>query len=184
MAHSRKKVIVRTTTSGNPKAAEPDIVLPGYLPATGILSGPSPGQLDLLDLDGRILSVPFPIVRSIAFVRDFNLSDKLDPERLTRRTFLARPRSEGLWLRLTLTPRSPGAPAPDILEGLAPLDISLLDALIEDRGLFLIPPDIRSNAQRLFIPRHAIAAIQLLAVITTPSKSKPTPQPPQPTLFQ
>ena len=178
MASSRKKVIVRTSTGGHP-----DTLHPGYLPPAGLLSpglAPASLSLDLLDLEGRILPIPFASVRSIAFVRDFNLADKLNPERLTRRTFLSRPRAEGLWLRLTLVGGTSGT---EVLEGLAPLDLTLLDNLLDDRGLFLLPPDIRSNTQRLFIPRHAIAALQLLAVITTPSKPKPTLDFPQNSLF-
>ena len=60
-----------------------------------------------------------------------------------------------------------------MLEGLAPTDRSLLDSLAEDDGLFLTPPDTRSNTQRLYIPRSAIAEFQLLAVITTPSRRQP-----------
>lgn len=177
MASSRKKVIVRSSAP-----AGPDILHPGYLPLTSLVStnagSSDPATISLLDLEGRIQSLPFAPVRSIAFVRDFNLADKLDPERLTRRIFLARPRAEGLWVRLTLT-------GGDLLEGLAPLDLTLLDNLLDDRGLFLLPPDIRSNTQRLYIPRHAIAALQLLAVITTPSKARPEPisDTPQPSLF-
>jgi hypothetical protein len=159
MASSSKKIILRTVAN---------TILPGYLPLSGLVDPASdPPAIPLLDLEGRITPIPLETVRSIAYVRDFNLSDRDDPERLTRRTFLARPRSEGLWLRLTLVGGDP-------LEGLAPLDISLLDALLDDRGLFLIPPDIRSNTQRLYIPRHAFTAVQLLAVITTPSKPKQT----------
>ena len=157
MASSNKKVILRTLANA---------ILPGYLPLSGFVgTGSGAAAIHLLDLEGRITPIPLDTVRSIAYVRDFNLADREDPERLTRRTFLARPRSEGLWLRLTLL-------GGDILEGLAPLDLSLIDALLEDRGLFLIPPDIRSNTQRLFIPRHAFTDIQILAVITTPSKPK------------
>ena len=126
--------------------------------------------VDLLDLDGRILPIPLETIRTIAFVRDFNRNDPDDPERLARRAFLARPRTEGLWVRLTLL-------GGDLFEGLAPLDLSLLDALLDDRGLFLIPPDIRSNTQRLFVPRTAILTLQLLAVITTPTRSKPSAAP-------
>jgi hypothetical protein len=171
MASSRKKVILRTLANAT---------LPGYLPVTGLVeSRASVHTIDLLDLEGRITPIPLETVRSVAYVRDFNLGDRDDPERLTRRTFLARPRAEGLWLRLTLR-------GGEILEGLAPLDLSLVDALLEDRGLFLIPPDIRSNTQRLFIPRHAFLDLQILAVITTPSKPKPSKSTPddQPSLFR
>ena len=168
MPSSRKKVIVRTLEG---------TLQPGYLPLTGILANQ---QVELLDLEGRIVPVAFPSVRWIAFVRDFNLADQTDPERLTRRVFLARPRTEGLWLRLTLH-------GGDCLEGLAPLDRSLLDGLLEDRGLFLIPPDTRSNTQRLYLPHTAIQTLQILAVITNPSKTKSAPLPKektaQPSLF-
>ncbi len=160
----RKKVILRTLT---------DELHPGYLPATGFVSATPPSLIDLLDLSGRLNPVPLDQVRTIAFVRDFNLADRLNPENLLRRTFLARPRTEGLWVRLTFT-------AGDTLEGLAPLDLSLLDGVLHDHGLFLIPPDTRSNTQRLFIPRAAIASLQLLTVITTPSKPRPTPAKPTP----
>ncbi len=95
------------------------------------------------------------------------------PRAPPRRTFLARPRTEGLWLRLTFT-------TGELLEGLAPIDITLLDDLVNDAGLFLIPPDTRSNTQRLYVPRTSIAELALLAVITSPSKKKPTPTPPNP----
>lgn len=151
---SRKKVILRTVA---------DTLHAGYLPQSGIVQRES---VDLLDLDGRIVGFALADVRSICYVRDFNLTDTLNPERLTRRTFLARPRAEGLWLRLTLHGAEP-------LEGLAAADTSLLDALLEDRGLYLTPPDTRANTQRVFLPRTAIAEMRLLAVVTTPSKPKP-----------
>lgn len=155
MANSRKKVIVRTTDG---------TVLCGYAPQSGMVT--EAGAAELLDLEGRILPIPLAEVRWIAFVRDFNLTDKAEPERLSRRTFLARPRSEGLWVRLKLA-------GGEMMEGLAPIDLSLLDGLIADGGLYLIPPDVRSNTQRLYIPRSVIVEAQLLAVITNPSKLKP-----------
>ena len=140
MSSSRKKVIVRRFTGDT---------LPGYLPPAAFVRNQSADPvIDLLDLSGRIVPLPLADIKTICFVRDFNLSDTANPERLTRRTFLARPRSEGLWLRLTFR-------SGDLLEGLAPTDLSLLDALVEDAGLFLAPPDTRSNTQRIYIPRSA-----------------------------
>ncbi len=161
MSSSRKKVILRTTA---------DATLAGYLPLAGLIENDA---VSLLDLSGRVLSLPLASVKTICYVRDFNLTDTLNPERLTRRAFLARPRTEGLWLRITFA-------AGDQLEGLAPLDLSLLDALMQDRGLYLIPPDIRSNTQRLFVPHAAMAGLQLLGVITSPSKAAPPPKPARP----
>ena len=114
--------------------------------------------------------VPVPLngIKHICYVRDFNLTDTLNPERLTRRTFLARPRTEGLWLRLTFRTE-------DQFEGLAPIDASLLDDILNDAGLHLTPPDTRSNTQRIYIPRTSITSLQLIAVITTPSRKKTLP---------
>jgi len=54
----------------------------------------------------------------------------------------------------------------------------VLDGLIDDGGLFLVPPDTRSNTQRLFVPRAAITELQLVAVITTPSRKQPVAERP------
>ncbi|GGG85131.1 hypothetical protein GCM10011585_31240 [Edaphobacter dinghuensis] len=140
--------------------------VPGYLPLAAFVRN---GTVDLLDLSGHVISIGLTDIKYICYVRDFNLNDTANPERLTRRTFLARPRTEGLWLRLTFRTE-------DQLEGLAPIDASLLDDLIGDAGLQLIPPDIRSNTQRVYVPRTAITDLQLLAVITTPSRKKPLPK--------
>ena len=158
MPNTRKKVIVRRFSGDT---------LPGYLPHVTFVRN---NAIDLLDLSGRILSLPLSDIKTISYVRDFNLSDTVNPERLTRRAFLARPRAEGLWLRITFR-------SGDQLEGLAPTDRSLLDALVDDAGLFLAPPDTRSNPQHLFAPRSAIAELHLLAVITAPSRRQPLAKP-------
>jgi hypothetical protein len=160
MPNSRKKVIVRRFAGDT---------LPGYLASSSFVHDRA---LDLLDLSGRLIPLPLKDIKTVSYVRDFNLSDTQNPERLTRRTFLARPRSEGLWVRLTFR-------TGDLLEGLAPTDRSLLDTIAEDDGLFLTPPDTRANTQRLYVPRAAIVELQLLAVVTTPSRRQPqaTPAP-------
>lgn len=175
MGSSHKKVIVRRFLGD---------VIPGYLPLAKFVrvrgsSRPEDRIIELLDLSGRILSLSLAEIKYICFVRDFNLSDTINPERLTRRTFLARPRTEGLWLRLTFrnpsgTTLSPSG-EPEQLEGLAPLDLAFADDLVDDAGLFLVPPDIRSNTQRIYVPRTAFTDLQLLAVITTPSRRKSDP---------
>lgn len=168
MSSAHKKIIVRRHLGDT---------LPGYLPLSGFVRPRSnPLTLDLLDLAGRVFPLPLADIKHIAYVRDFNLNDTTNPERLTRKTFLARPRTEGLWLRLTFKDSG------EILEGLAPIDVSLLDDVLADAGLFLTPPDTRSNTQRLYVPRSAIAELQLLAIITTPSRTKPIPAASVPTL--
>jgi hypothetical protein len=156
MPSAHKKVIVRRFTGET---------LPGYLLLSGFVHNRG---IDLLDLTGRIIPLLLNDIKHICYVRDFNLHDNVNPERLTRRTFLAKPRTEGLWLRLTFR-------SGDLLEGLAPIDISLTDDLIQDAGLHLTPPDTRSNTQRIYVPRTSVTDLQLLAVITTPSRRKPLP---------
>ena len=154
MAGSGKKVIVRTTDGA---------VLPGYLPASGLV-GSTAATIELLETAGRIVPLRLEMIRYVAYVRDFNLNDSENPERLLRRTFLARPRTEGLWIRVTFKDG-------EMLEGLAPLDLAWLDDAMEDKGVFLLPPDVRSNTQRLYIPRTSLSGMRVVAVITTPSKS-------------
>ena len=152
MSTSQKKVILRRFSGDG---------LPGYLPASGFVHGK---DLTLLDLSGRVTEIPLREIKSVFFVRDFNLGDAVNPERMQRKSFLARPRVEGLWLRLVF--RESG----EMLEGLAPLDASLLDDLTQDAGLQIAPPDTRSNTQRIYIPRLAIASLELLAVVTSRSR--------------
>jgi hypothetical protein len=167
MSSAHKKVIVRRFTGET---------LPGYLPLSTFVHARAPQPaLDLLDLSGRIITLAINDIKYVSYVRDFNLNDTANPERLTRRTFLARPRTEGLWLRMTFR-------TGDLLEGLAPTDLSLLDDLIQDAGLHLTPPDTRSNTQRLYVPRTSLSDLQLIAVITTPSRRKPLPAEAAPTL--
>jgi hypothetical protein len=156
MSSAHKKVIVRRFTGET---------LPGYLAFSSFVRNRA---IDLLDLSGRVIPLPLNDIKHICYVRDFNLQDNINPERLTRRSFLAKPRTEGLWLRMTFR-------TGDFLEGLAPLDITLTDDLISDQGLHISPPDTRSNTQRIFVPRSSLSDLQLLAVITTPSRRKPLP---------
>jgi hypothetical protein len=81
-------------------------------------------------------------------------ADQADPERLVRKRFSLRPRTAGLWMRLTLTDG-------DELEGLAANDRSL----VEGAGLLLTPPDTRSNTQRIYVPRQSIQELDVLSLI-------------------
>jgi hypothetical protein len=170
MSNARKKVIVRRFAGDT---------VAGYLPLSGFVRGVAPEQMmELLDLSGRIVGVPLREVKMVSFVRDFNLADTVNPERLTRRTFLARPRNEGLWVRVTFRAAERGVErVAEVLEGLAATDVSLIDAMMEDGGLHLSPPDNRSNTQRIFVPRAAMAELQVLGVVTSPTRvAKRPPQ--------
>ena len=150
MPVSRKKVIVRKLSRD---------WLAGYLPPSAFVVQE---QAEMLDLSGKLVSVPMAEVKWICFVRDFQSGDANQPERLLRKTFVTRPRSQGLWVRVRLKDN-------DLIEGLAPNDLSLL----EGEGIFLVPPDTRSNTQRIFLPRQAVAELDILAVIKTGARRGP-----------
>jgi hypothetical protein len=160
MSASRKKVIVRKLSRD---------WISGYLPPVGFVEQ---GGLGVLDLDGKVTFVSMPEVKWVCFVRDFHSGDAEFPERLLSKTFARRPRTQGLWLRVRLKDN-------DALEGLAQNDASLLDG----NGLFLIPPDSRSNTQRIFLPRTAISELEILAVVKAGSQKKP-PEAVQESLFR
>lgn len=161
LAASQKKVIVRLFPQPGDLA---QTVHAGYLPASGFVLRET-NTLPMLDLAGRMVPVPLGSVKWVAYVHDFNGEDAVEPERLVRRTFLARPRLEGLWIRATFRDA-------DVLEGLAALDTSLLDDAIADLGLFIMPADSRGNTVRLYMPRTALTSLVALSVVLTPSKDK------------
>ncbi len=119
------------------------------------------GLLELIDQGGKVLTLQTEDVKTLCFVRDFLPGD--DPERLTRRVFAGRPRSPGLWIRLRFRDG-------DEMEGLANNDVSLLDP----EGIQFTPPDLRSNTQRIFVPRAALTSLEVLAVIRPPSAPRRT----------
>ena len=160
MPVSRKKVIVRKLSRD---------WLSGYLPPSAFVVQE---QAEMLDLSGKLVSVPMAEVKWICFVRDFQSGDANQPERLLRKTFVTRPRSQGLWVRARLKDN-------DLIEGLAPNDLTLLDG----EGIFLVPPDTRSNTQRIFLPRQALAELDILAVIKTGARRGPG-EPLQESLFK
>jgi len=153
MAIARKKVVIR------PFEGE---ILWGYLPKSGFVSA---GLVEVLDTAGRVISLRLKEIKTIAYVKDFNLDDRVDPERMGRRSFVGRPRGDGLWVKLEFRDG-------EFLEGLARLNLPWLDGLLEDGGLTVAPPDARSNTQRVFVPRAALAAVEVLGYIGIPSKKK------------
>ncbi len=134
-------------------------------------------ELEILDLAGKVLRFGWDTVKWVCYVRDFQTasSDQTNPERLTHKRFAVRPRTAGVWLRMTLLDG-------DELEGLAANDRTL----IEGAGLLLTPPDMRSNTQRIYVPRAAIQTLELVALIGSPAKRRPQDAavpPEQPGLF-
>ena len=169
MASVRKPVIVRKFSRDWSA---------GYAPAS--FAPDPPGQhsaeLEILDQSGKVLRIAWDQVKWVCYVRDFptSFSDQANPERLLHKRFSIRPRTAGLWLRMTLTDG-------EELEGLAANDRSLIDGA----GLLLTPPETRSNTQRIYVPRQAIQTLEVVSLIGAPSRKRlpHVPVAPQPELF-
>lgn len=144
MASQRKPVIVRKFSR--------DWVA-GYAPATIVQQAP---ELEILDLTGKVIWIRWDTVKWVCYVRELPASpgDQANPERLLHKRFAVRPRAAGLWTRLILRDG-------EELEGLAANDKSLVDG----GGLLLTPPDMRSNTQRIYVPRQAIQSLEVVSLI-------------------
>jgi hypothetical protein len=143
MASARKPVIVRKFSRD---------WIAGY---AGAEFGQNKPELEFLDLTGRVVRIGWEQVKWMCFVRALpSGAAEADPERMVRKRFSLRPRTAGLWMRLTLQDG-------DELEGLAANDRSLVDGA----GLMLTPPDTRSNTQRIYLPRQAVQTLEVLSLI-------------------
>ena len=136
----------------------------------GYLNPSRLGELDPLDLltqDGEHEQIPLSRIRSVYFVRDFD--DDFEPE---RRAFLSRPKLDGLWLRLRFLDGQS-------LEVVIPNDLLAL----LDNGIQITPPDLNSNADRIFVPRSALTEVTVLGVVGIARRKPAASTIPQPTLF-
>jgi len=106
-------------------------------------------SLDLLTQDGEHEAIRLEDVKAVYFVREFK--DPFEPD---RKTFLSRPKLDGLWVRLRFRDE-------DVIEGI--VANNLLELL--DTGVHLTPPDLHGNALRMFIPRSALAELKVLGVV-------------------
>jgi len=151
MASTRKPVIVRKFSRD---------WCAGY---AGASFGHDTLELEILDLTGKVLRIGWDQVKWVCYVRDLPAAsgDQANPERLLHKRFAVRPRTAGLWLRMTLTDG-------EELEGLVANDRSL----IEGAGLLLTPPDTRSNTQRIYVPRQAIQTLEVVSLIGVTSRKR------------
>ena len=140
--------------------------LAGYINPASFLQ---PEGVELLSEEGKVSSVPYPEIKSIAFVRDFE-----GPTTPERKVFNTRPKMEGLWVSLQLRDG-------EVMEGMLPNNLLQL----EHYGFTVIPPDPFSNTQRIFVPRTGLRSVQVLGVIgSARNRRKPKPvAKDQPSLF-
>ncbi len=112
-----------------------------------------PQGIELLKPDGTVAILTYPEIKTVYFVKDFDFSEIPSEKKI----FATRPKMDGLWVRMTLRDG-------DILDGILPNNL----LQIERYGFNVIPPEPYSNQQRLFIPREALTAIQVLGVVGSP----------------
>lgn len=128
----------------------------GYVSPTNFVRE---GKLELLNTAGNVVAIDLKDIKGVYFVRGFG-----DSESLQRKTFTSRPRTAGLWVRLKFKDN-------EIVEGMMPNDLS--QTLPE--GFLVNPPDLRSNTQRIFVPRTALDSLTILAVIGITRRRKGMP---------
>jgi len=145
MPSTHKKVIVRK--------ADRDSVSGYVSPSNFVVDG----KLELLNTSGNVVAVDLRDIKAVYFVREFS-----DSEVMSRKTFTTRPRTEGLWVRLKFKDN-------EVIEGLMPNDLAQNPA----EGFLINPPDLRSNVQRLFVPRGALESLTVLAVIGATRRQRP-----------
>jgi hypothetical protein len=122
-----------------------------------------PAGVELLTPEGNYSVVPYGELKSVQFVKDFEPPDPAGE----RKVFSTRPKMDGLWVRVKFRDG-------EVMDGI--LANNLL--LIESQGFTVVPPDPYSNNQRLFLPRAALAELQVLGVVGSPlRRRKPKPVP-------
>ena len=148
MPSTHKKVIVRKMDRDS---------ISGYVAPANFVRD---GKLELLNTAGNVVGIDLREIKGVYFVREFS-----DSESLVRKTFTSRPRTEGLWVRLKFKDN-------EIVEGLMPNDL----AQQLNEGFLLNPPDLRSNTQRIFVPRTALDSLTVLAVIGATHRQRRRPE--------
>ena len=156
MSSTHKKVIVRKSDRDS---------VNGYVaPANFVVDG----KLELLNTSGNVVAIDLRDIKAVYFVREFS-----DADVLTRMTFTTRPRTEGLWVRLKFKDN-------EVIEGILPNDLTQNPP----EGFLMNPPDLRSNTQRVFVPRAALASVTVLAVIGAAPRRRKLADTRQATMFE
>jgi hypothetical protein len=113
-----------------------------------------PLGVELLSAEGQVAIIPYDEIKTVDFVREFEV-------------FHTRPKMAGLWVSLRFRDG-------DSSEGILPNNL----LQIEHHGFSVAPPDLYGNRQRVFVPRAALLAVEVLGVVGSPLKrrqAKPAP---------
>lgn len=105
--------------------------------------------LELLDARGQVQQFPWKDLKIAWFVQDWDA-----PVRPQQTLFQRRPRLQGLWVRLRFHDE-------EVLEGILVNDLTRQG----EHGFLLTPPDLSGSHQKAFVPRAALAALEVLAVV-------------------
>jgi hypothetical protein len=114
-----------------------------------------PEGVELVTTQGNTIVIPYPDVKSVAFVREFESAGA------ERQVFQTRPKMPGLWVSLEFRDG-------DRMEGMIPNNLMLLDP----GGITVTPPDPFGNQQRIFVPRTSLKAVEVLGVVGSPLKKR------------
>jgi hypothetical protein len=149
MPSTHKKVIVRKHDRDS---------VSGYVaPANFVVEG----KLELLNTSGNVVAIDLGEIKAVYFVREFS-----DTDPMVRKTFTTRPRTEGLWVRMKFKDS-------EVIEGILPNDLTQNP----NEGFLMNPPDLRSNTQRVFVPRDALSSLVVIAVIGAANRRRHGGQP-------
>jgi hypothetical protein len=127
--------------------------LAGYVNPFSFLQ---PEGVELLSDQANVTIVPYPEIRSLAFVKEFESGS--EPERAV---FQTRPKTPGLWVNLRFRDG-------EVLEGILPNNL----LLVENAGFTVIPPDPSGNLQRIWVPRSSLVAVEVLGVVGSPLRKR------------
>ncbi len=118
--------------------------------------------LELLTQAGAVSVIPYEEIKLVCFVRDFQQGEPLRELRL----FTTRPKMEGLWIRMRFRDG-------DAMDGVIANNLLQFDSF----GFSVIPPDPGFQNQKIFVPKAALSAIQVLGVVGSPLRMR-KPKPP------
>lgn len=115
-------------------------------------------NVEVLLPNGVLQQIAYSEVKQVSFVKEFD-TGRGRPE---QKIFQSRPKIEGLWVEMQFRDG-------DLLEGVLPNNLAATDPA----GFMITPPNATGNTQRIFIPRVALRALTVKAVIGLRTGKKP-----------